>query len=66
MRDKISYQEYRELYEEINKLIKENEYVFEEVYKINLPYMIEIDKLTQEQHGMIKRMFPIIPEIRRK
>ena len=36
------------------------------VTKINLPYYNEIDRLTKDQHGMIKRMFPIIPVIRRK
>lgn len=64
-KDRIAYEEYREIYEEINKLIRDNEYLFEEFYKINLPFMQEIDILTREQHGMIKRMFPIIPEIRR-
>lgn len=66
MKDKIAYEEYKEIYEEINKLIKDNEYIFEEFHKINLPYMREISLLTGEQHGMIKRMFPIIPEIKRK
>lgn len=65
-KDRLAYEEYREIYEEINKLIKDNGYVFEEFHKIILPYMKEIDLLTREQHGMIKRMFPIIPEIKRK
>lgn len=64
--DKVSYEEYREIYEEVNALIRDNEYVFEEFYKIIFPYMREINALTKDQHGMIKRMFPIIPEIRRK
>ncbi len=66
MKDRLAYEEYREIYEEINQLIRDNERVFEEFYKINLPYMKQIDLLTREQHGMIKRMFPIIPEIKRK
>lgn len=60
-KDRLAYEEYREIYEEINKLIKDNGYVFEEFYKINLPYMRQISLLTREQHSMIKRMFPIIP-----
>ncbi len=66
MKDRLAYEKYREIYEEINQLIRDNERVFEEFYKINLPYMKQIDLLTREQHGMIKRMFPIIPEIKRK
>lgn len=60
-KDKIDYKEYRRIYEEINKIILANQYLFEEFYKINLPYYREISKLVNEQHGMIKRMIPIIP-----
>ena len=48
-----------------NQLIRENERVFEEFYKINLPYYTQIDLLTREQHGLIKRMIPLIPERRK-
>lgn len=65
MKDKLEYEKYKTIYEEINQLIRENERVFEEFYKINLPYMREISLLTREQHSMIKRMFPIIPERRK-
>ena len=66
MKDRISYEEYLEIYEEMNKLIKEKEDIFELFYKVNLPYYREVRRLANEHHGMIKRMFPIIPEIRKK
>lgn len=62
MKDRIAYEEYLEIYHEMNKFIQDNEYIFDEFYKINLPYYNEIEKLTREQSGMIKRMFPIIPK----
>lgn len=62
MKDRVTYEEYSEIYEEINQLIQDNQFVFDEFYKINLPYYEEISKLSKEQHSMIKRMFPIIPE----
>ena len=61
-REKLEIEKYRAIYEEVNRLIRENERVFEEFYKINLPYYREINILTKEQHGIIKRIFPIIPE----
>lgn len=61
MKQRLAYEEYKVIYDEINKFIKENEYIFEEFYKINLPYMREIEKLTKDQHSMVKRMFPIVP-----
>ena len=64
-KDRLSYQQYKEIYEEINQLIKDNQFVFEEFYKINLPYMRQIDLITREQHSMIKRMIPLIPERRK-
>lgn len=63
--DRMKYLEYVELYQEVNQLIRENERVFEEFYKINLPYYTQIDLLTREQHGLIKRMIPLIPERRK-
>ena len=61
MKERLAYEEYKVIYDEINEFIKENEYIFEEFYKINLPYMREIEKLTKDQHSMVKRMFPIVP-----
>jgi hypothetical protein len=66
MKEKLEYEKYKSIYEEINQLIRDNQIVFDEFYKINLPYYTEIDRLTKDQHGMIKRMFPIIPFINRK
>ena len=66
MKDRLEYEKYKSIYEEINQLIRDNQIVFDEFYKINLSYYNEIDRLTKDQHGMIKRMFPIIPVIRRK
>lgn len=60
-KNKIDYEQYRSIYEEINRMILANQFLFEEFYKINLPYYREVSKLANEQHGMIKRMFPIIP-----
>ncbi len=51
---------------EVLELIKASEPIFEEFYKVNEPYYEAIEKLTKNQHGMITRMFPIIPEIKRK
>ena len=51
---------------EIKVRYTENQFLFEEFYKINLPYYREVSKLANEQHGMIKRMFPIIPSKRKK
>ena len=65
-KDKIDYEQYRSIYEEINRMVLENQFLFEEFYKINLPYYKEVSKLANEQHGMIKRMFPIIPGKRKK
>lgn len=64
-KEKLEYEKYRTIYEEINKLVRENKRVFDEFYKINLPYYREINILTKEQSGMIKRMFPIIPDFGR-
>jgi hypothetical protein len=64
--EKIDYEKYKFIYEEINQLILEHQYLFEEFYKINLPYYREISKLADEQNGMIKRMIPIIPKKLRK
>lgn len=62
----ISYEEYQSSYKEVLELIKASEPIFEEFYKVNEPYYAAIEKLTKNQHGMITRMFPIIPEIKRK
>ena len=61
MEDRLAYEMYKEIYEEMNKLIRDNKLVFEDFYIINSPYYKEIDLLTKEQHGMLKRMIPIIP-----
>ena len=64
--DRLVYEEYKQIYEEVNELIRDKKDVFEEFYQVNLPYMREVAKLANEQHGMIKRMFPILPDIGNK
>lgn len=60
---KISYEEYKKSYDEINVLIRDNKDIFEQFYYSNLPYYIEIDELTKNQHGLIKRVLPFIPDL---
>ena len=65
-KNNVSYEEYCEVYREILELIKDKQEIFDEFYQINLPYYERIDKIMEDQHGMIKRMIPIIPSGRRK
>ena len=63
---KIDYEEYKKVYKETLELIAANKELFEEFYNINKHYYEALHKWTEPQHGMIKRMIPIIPVIKKK
>ena len=54
-----------QVYKEMLEIIRDNKEVFEEFYKINKHYYNAIHRWAEPQHGMIKRMFPIIPTIKK-
>ena len=64
--NKLTYEEYKKSYREVLELIKANPQVLEAFYNLNQEYYEILERLTREQHGMIKRMIPIIPNKRKK
>lgn len=62
---KISYEEYCDLYKVGLETIKQNLDFLEVFYQTNLPLYNDINRLTKKQHGMIKRMIPLVPKIKR-
>ena len=62
----FDYEEYKRVYKEMLEIIRDNKEVFEEFYKINSYYYDAIHRCAEPQHGMIKRMFPIIPTLKKK
>lgn len=63
--EKISYEEYKQKYRELLELIKEKPEIIEAFYQINKELYDRLSTLCEEEHGMLKRMIPIIPEKRR-
>ena len=55
-----------EVPKETLELIASNKQLFEEFYNINRHYYEAIQKWAEPQHGMIKRMIPVIPVIKKK
>lgn len=64
--EKFDYEEYKKVYKETLELIASNKQLFEEFYNINRHYYEAIQKWAEPQHGMIKRMIPVIPVIKKK
>lgn len=64
--NKLTYEEYKKSYREVLELIKANPQFLEAFYNLNQEYYEILERLTREQHGMIKRMIPIIPNKRKK
>jgi hypothetical protein len=64
--DKLTYEEYQKSYREVLELIKANPRVLEAFYDLNQEYYSILERLTNKQHGMIKRMIPIIPNKKKK
>lgn len=62
----ISDEAYREKYIEGLKLCKNNLLLFEELYNNNTKLYEDIYNLSNEQNDLIKRLIPIIPNIKKK
>ena len=58
---KINYEEYKEIYRDMLKMIQVNKELIEAFYNENKYFYEAINQRTEEQHSMIKRMFPILP-----
>lgn len=64
--EQLTYDEYKKKYEEVIELIKDNPGIFEAFYDINKYFYSLLGSLCVRQDGMIKRMFPIIPNKKSK
>lgn len=62
----ISYKTYRKKYVEGLKLCKNNLLLFEELYNNNTKLYEDIYNLSNEQRDLIRRLVPIIPNIKKK
>ena len=62
----INYKTYRKKYVEGLKLCKNNLLLLEELYNNNTKLYEDIYNLSNEQNNLIKRLIPIIPNIKKK
>ena len=63
---KISYEEYCYLYKLTLETIEQNLDFLEDFYQTNLPLYYDVNRLAMEQHGVVKRMIPIVPDKKRR
>lgn len=55
----ISFEEYKSLYLQTLNLCLKNQDLFEKFYQDNYQYMHDIESISKEQSGYIKRLFPL-------
>ncbi len=60
-KENIQYEDYCAIYKEVLELIKNNEEIFRNFYESNALLYKRIYDLTNQQHGLVKRVIPFIP-----